>query len=127
MKALIISTTFLGVLLLSWWAFSDYADRSLEPLMDMAENQLLQSARKEHWDIAKHQMEEFTEKWHKDKKIYSYFFQTRVINEIDFSIARLGEYVRSEDLTSTSGELAYIKEQLKYLHANEKFTIENIF
>ncbi len=127
MKALIISAACLGVLLLSWLFFSNYADQSLEPLMDMAENQILISVREENWEVAKEQMTAFTKEWHQNKKIYSYFFQTSVINQTDFSIARLTEFINSEDVSNSSGELSCIKEQLKFLHANEKLTIENIF
>jgi hypothetical protein len=79
------------------------------------------------WDRAEKQFDKASKDWHRQKKIYTFFFNTKEINDTDYSIARAKYYIRTRDAALASGELNCVQEQLKFLHLNELITLDNIF
>lgn len=126
MKSFIISLISIGLLVGSWAVFVNYADNNLHDLMNQIDDDILTSAYAGDWDKASKEFRSLSDKWHKQKKIYTLFIDTKAVNETDFSIARAKKYIKSEDLALSAGELNCIKEQLKFLHLNEIISIENI-
>jgi len=126
LKSLIISIVSLGVLVMGWCFFVNYADDHLHKLMDEIEDEITISVKNSEWDKASNDFKDLSKSWHKDKKIYSFFIDTSAINETDYSIARAKAYISAENEPLAIGELSCIKEQLGFLHLNELITIDNV-
>lgn len=71
-------------------------------------------------------MKKLDDDWHKYKKTALLFLDTQTINEIDYSLARAEKYVKSEDVSNSSGELNSMIEQLTFLKQNDEVTFANI-
>ncbi len=127
MRALIISILSIVVLITSWSIFVNYSDKNIHKLMNAIEDDILISVYAEDWDKAEDQLNDLSKKWHKQKKVYSFFFNTMDINDADFSIARAKNYIYAKDVPLASGELNCVKEQLGFLHLNELITLDNVF
>jgi hypothetical protein len=126
-KALIISIISVAVLITSWGIFVNYSDKTIHKLMNSIEDDILISVYAEDWGKAEKQYNDFSKKWHKQKKIYTFFFNTKDVNDTDYSIARAKNYIYAKNVPLASGELNCIQEQLKFLHLNELITIDNVF
>lgn len=127
MRALITSILCVAVIIASWSIFVNYSDKNIHKLMNTIEDDILISVYAEDWDKAEDQLNDLSKKWHKQKKVYSFFFNTMDINDTDFSIARAKNYVYAKDIPLASGELNCVKEQLGFLHLNELITLDNVF
>ncbi|WP_027399917.1 DUF4363 family protein [Anaerovorax odorimutans] len=127
MKSLSISTLCLVILIVGWFIFADFADDTLHNLMNYIEDDIITYASNENWEEASKNMEDLNKRWHRYKRIYAFFLSTDDINETDYSIARAIYFIKSEDVSNSTGELNCIKEQLRFLHFNETLTLENIF
>jgi len=126
-RALITSILSIAVLVTSWSIFVNYSDKNIHKLMNAIEDDILISVYAEDWDKAEDQLNDLSKKWHKQKKVYSFFFNTTDINDTDFSIARAKNYIYAKDVPLASGELNCVKEQLGFLHLNELITLDNVF
>lgn len=127
MKALIISIMSIAVVIAGWGIFVSYSDRTIHRLMNSIEDDILVSVYAQEWDRAEKQFDKVSKDWHRQKKIYTFFFNTKEINDTDYSIARAKYYIRTRDAALASGELNCVQEQLKFLHLNELITLDNIF
>lgn len=127
MKSLIISIVCLGILVGGWFVFANFADDTLHSLMNYIEEDIMAETIDEDWSAAQKSMDNLSHRWHRYKKIYVFFLNTDDINQTDYSIARADYYIKAKDLSNSTGELACIKEQLRFLHLNETITLENIF
>ena len=127
MRALITSILCVAVIIASWSIFVNYSDKNIHKLMNTIEDDILISIYAEDWDKAEDQLNDLSKKWHKQKKVYSFFFNTMDINDTDFSISRAKNYVYAKDIPLASGELNCVKEQLGFLHLNELITLDNVF
>lgn len=117
----------MAVIITGWGIFVNYADRNIHDLTDMIENDIMKSINSEDWETARTQFADFSEKWHKQKKTYTYFFHTEEIMETDYAIARTKSYIEANDTSLAAGELNSVKERLGFLHLNELITLDNIF
>lgn len=127
MKALITSIVCIALLIACWGVFLSFSDRNIHELMNSIEDEILVSVYAEDWDKAEDQFDDLSGKWHDQKKVYSFFFNTLDINETDYSIARAKNYIYARDVSLASGELNCVKEQLGFLHLNELISLDNIF
>ena len=105
----------------------NYADENIHDLTRSIEDDIMVSVSAEDWVKAEEQFKDLSDRWHKQKKIYSFFFYTSAINDTDFSISRAKGYIKTKDASLASGELYCIKEQLAFLHLNELITLDNVF
>lgn len=117
----------MAVIISGWGIFVNYADRNIHDLTGMIDNDIIKSVYAEDWDSAQAQFADFSKKWHKQKKTYTYFFDTEAIMETDYSIARAERYIESENIPLAAGELSSVREQLGFLHLNELITLDNVF
>lgn len=127
MKALVTALVSIAILVTSWGIFVNYSDKSIHRMMNSIEDDILVSVYAENWDKAEEQISALSKKWHKNKKVYSYFFNTIDLNETDYSIARAKSYIDAKNVSLSVGELSCIKEQLGFLHLNELASADNIF
>lgn len=127
MKSLAAALLSVAVILTAWGIFVNYSDQNIHKMTHSIDDKILKSIHSENWDLAEDQFSKLAERWHHQKRIYTYFFNTAEINNTDYAIARTEKYIEERDAALSSGELNSIKEQLGFLHANELATIDNIF
>jgi len=127
MKALLVSFLSVAVIVTSWAIFVNYADKNIHSLTKVIENEILTSVRKGDWASAEERFDKLSGQWHKQKKVYSFFYNTVDIKATDYSIARAKNYIKTKNAALASGELNCIREQLEFLHQNELITLDNLF
>lgn len=126
MRSLIISTVSLLLVLCIWFGFMTYCEDTLNSLISNITNEIEISVAAGDWDTAKESFSRFSDSWHKDKSIYSFFLDQSAMLDADFSIARAEAYIDEQETPSAMGELAFIREQLRFLFLNERINLENI-
>ena len=60
------------------------------------------------------------DRWHEYRKGALFFLDTQEVNDADSTFAKTLMYIKAKDVSNGSGELLALKEQLKFLHENEK-------
>jgi len=127
MKALIISIASIAVIIAAWWIFTDYAGSRIDGLIGDIDGRIRPSIEAGNWDEASEQIGELSGKWQEQKKVYTIFFDTTELIAAEHSIAVAESYIKEQDPALSAGELSLLAEQLKYLHANELISLDNIF
>lgn len=127
MKQLVISIVITIFLLGGWLLFFIYAENTIDDYTQYIKYSLLPTIESDSWDIGMSKMSFLENQWHDFRKIALFFLDTETLNEIDYSIARASKYIKSEDISNSSGELNAIIEQLTFLSQNEKLNLNNIF
>ncbi|WP_324822531.1 DUF4363 family protein [Sinanaerobacter sp. ZZT-01] len=103
-----------------------YCEDSIDDLSKDLENQIITEIENENWATAEEAFKDFSDQWHENKKIYTFFLDTKTLLDTDFSIGRAEAYIKLQDSPLALGELSCIQEQLKFLYLNEKISLENI-
>ena len=127
MKSLTAALLSVAFILASWGIFVNYSDKNIHKMMNTIDDKILVSIDHEKWEHAEDQFDKLSDRWHRQKKIYTFFFNTAEINNTDYAIARADKYIKEKDAALSAGELNSIKGQLGFLHANELATIDNVF
>lgn len=126
MRSLIISAVSLFMILGIWFGFMTYCENTLNDLIAEITDEIEVSVHEEDWDGAQKSFQNFSKDWHREKTYYSLFLEQSAMLEADFAISRAEAYIGAEDYANTMGELAYIREQLRFLFLNERINLENI-
>lgn len=127
MRDLIISVACMLILLIPWGIYSNYSTGITSSYNQIIDNQLLPAVTEENWSKAEKEFATVTSLWENHKKISSYFCSTESINEIDSIIKKSDYYLKMQDKSNTSGEVAYLRCKLNFIYNNESMTLSNIF
>lgn len=127
MRNFIISIVCLGILVGAWAVFGFYSNKTIDSYEQALENSIIKAVEAEQWEKAYTEFRNLSQDWHRYKKAAAFFLDTQAINDTDYSIAKAKYYIKAEDVSNSSGELASLKEQLVFLHQNESITWGNIF
>ncbi len=82
--------------------------------------------RRENWDEAERTLEGVGARWAGMKKWWTITLDHKEIDNIDFAMARLREYIRTEDDELALGEAAALRGMIRHIPEKEAFTLENI-
>lgn len=126
MKALIVSTLSLAILIGCWGFFYHYSDQSLYSIIDECEESIMPAIEDENWEAAESAFEKQYDAWHQYRKKALFFLDTQQVSDADSNFAKTLMYIKAEDVSNSSGELLALKEQLKFLHENEGIYLRNI-
>ena len=126
MRDLIISVVVVALLIGTWLVFFDYSSKNIDAYSYTIKNEILPAVEAERWDEGGQLMKKLDKDWHKYKKVALLFLDTQTINEIDYSLAKAEKYVKSEDVSNSSGELNSMIEQLTFLKQNDEVSAANI-
>ncbi|QIB69614.1 DUF4363 family protein [Aminipila butyrica] len=127
MRSFLISLGCLLVLAGSWLVYTNYSDEKIHEFNDRIETVIIEEVKSDRWQQAEEHLDKLEDDWHQYKKVACLFFSTNELNDIDYSFAKSKYYIKAEDLSNSSGELSYLKEQMRFLHANQEITIANLF
>lgn len=126
MRDLIISIVCMLVLILPWGFYSKYTSDSIEMYNDTIDEKLIPAIESGDWETAALEFEAISKKWDRHRKISAYFTSTEEINEIDGTLAKSYYYIEMQDESNSSGEVAYLKYKLNFLHKNESPNAANL-
>lgn len=127
MKSFLISIFSLAVLGCLWSGFSHYSQDMLHSYIDKIENQILINVEEKNWAESEEKLDELIGEWDSFKKKACFFYSTDDLNEVDYSFSRVKQYIKAEDDSNSSGELAYLCKQFDLLYFNESFDLQNLF
>lgn len=82
--------------------------------------------KREQWREAEQELDGLSGHWNKSKKWWTTVVDHREIDNIDFSIVRIREYLWAEDEELALGEAAALKKMIEHIPEKESFTLENI-
>lgn len=82
--------------------------------------------RQERWGDAEQALTDLDGDWQKVRKWWTVFLHHREIDNIDFSIARIREYLWAEDEELALGEAAALREMIMHIPDKESLTLENV-
>lgn len=126
MRALINATLIIVIIISIWGVFIQHIDDNLDLLISIIEEDVEVNLNQANWSEAAVGMKKLSEEWENQKKVYAFFLSTLDMNEADYAITRIKSYISTEHLALATGELAILKQQLKFLHDNELITLENL-
>ncbi|MCG8484427.1 MAG: DUF4363 family protein [Clostridia bacterium] len=126
MRTLIIALVAFMIVVAIWFVVMDYMNDSINELISI-DNQVNEYVVKEDWDAALDTLDYFTERWNTHQSIYHLFLDQDNIMEVTYAISEAKIFIQYQDAPSSLGRLAFIKDQLHFLHRNELVSLENIF
>lgn len=126
MRALLISTLALGLLIGCWYSFYRYSDATLHHMVSSCEEQVMPAIESGHWETAMDAFDSQYQEWHRYKKLALFILETDKVNDTDLAFAKTRMYIKACDLSNSSGELLALQESLQQLHQNEGLTLVNI-
>lgn len=127
MRSFIVSLCCLLLLIAAWGCYSSYAEDEINGFRDMIQHSILTDVEAENWTQAESKFEHLESTWHKYKKIAHFFSDTDKLNEIDYSLAKAKYFIKAQDISNSSGELACLNEQLRFLRVDESLTFAGLF
>lgn len=78
------------------------------------------------WQLANDQIGRAEAKWNKNKDYWAVVMEHQEIDNIDFSFARLKNYLNSKSPALSLGELAVLEKTLEHIPEKETLTFHNI-
>jgi len=89
-------------------------------------DQIEAQVRQEKWDEAERTLAGVRSRWAEMKRWWAVFLDHQEIDNIDFTLVRIGEYLWAEDEELALGEAAALKEMVRHIPEKEAVTLENI-
>ncbi len=83
--------------------------------------------RQEDWETAVKHSEKLEKLWKQKAKWWPVFLDHQEMDNIEFSLARVKEYVTSQDDALSLGQLSELKLMIEHIPRKEAVNLENIF
>ena len=88
---------------------------------------LSSTIRQQDWETAVEHSENLEKLWEQKAKWWPVFLDHQEMDNIEFSLARVKEYVISQDDSLSLGQLSELKLMIKHIPRKEAVNLENIF
>lgn len=125
MRMLTIIGVILGLLIGagSWinYALQDAAER-----LSSRVEQVSVELKRGDWSAARRGSEQMQSSWKQDARWWPVVLDHQEIDNIEFTMARTGEYVNNKDLALAQGQLAELKLMVEHIPRKEMVNLENI-
>lgn len=105
-------------------------NHSLQATTDDLSQQIGQislAMRQQEWEAAVKQSEQLEQLWEEKAKWWPVFLDHQEMDNIEFSLARVKEYVASRDQALSMGQLSELKLMIEHIPRKEAVNLENIF
>jgi len=79
-----------------------------------------------HWEQAASLTEKLDNDWEKQKKWWPVILNHQEIDNIDFALGRVKEYVAARDPAMSMGQLSELRIMIRHIPEKEALTLENI-
>lgn len=81
----------------------------------------------QEWEAAINQSKQLEQMWEEEAKWWPVFLDHQEMDNIEFSLARVKEYVTSQDQALSLGQLSELKLMIEHIPRKEAVNLENIF
>lgn len=81
----------------------------------------------QEWEAAINQSKQLEQMWEEEAKWWPVFLDHQEMDNIEFSLARVKEYVTSRDQALSLGQLSELKLMIEHIPRKEAVNLENIF
>ncbi len=88
---------------------------------------LSSTIRQQDWETAVEHSENLEKLWEQKAKWWPVFLDHQEMDNIEFSLARVKEYVISQDDSLSLGQLSELKLMIEHIPRKEAVNLENIF
>ncbi len=88
---------------------------------------LSSTIRQQDWETAVKHSEKLEKLWEQKAKWWPVFLDHQEMDNIEFSLARVKEYVTSQDDALSLGQLSELKLMIEHIPRKEAVNLENIF
>ena len=126
MRLLVTLTAVLGMII----GMAVWFNHSLQATTDDLSQQIGQISleiRQKDWETAVKQSEQLEQIWEEKARWWPVFLDHQEMDNIEFSLARVKEYVTSQDKALSMGQLAELKLMVEHIPRKEAVNLENIF
>ncbi|GAE90014.1 DUF4363 family protein [Acetivibrio straminisolvens] len=89
-------------------------------------NAIEESIEKEDWTTAENNLTAVREEWDKVEKLWAVLLDHVEIDNIDTSLVRASEYVKSRNISMAMSEIAVLRNFIKHIPENQFFSLKNI-
>ncbi|MGR6836945.1 DUF4363 family protein [Syntrophomonas erecta] len=89
-------------------------------------DQVCREIREERWEAAIKQTEELEKIWEQKAKYWPVILDHQEMDNIEFSLAKVMEYVASQDNALSLGQLSELKLMIEHIPRKEEVNLENI-
>lgn len=118
---LILTGALMG---LSLWSHHSIKTSAQELLGHVTE--LEETITQNHWENSQKKLDQIEVIWSKTKKIWTKQLKHEDSDEIELIIARLRQYIKTQELPSALAEVAALKVLVEYIPNSTALTLENI-
>ncbi|HZJ85398.1 MAG TPA: DUF4363 family protein [Syntrophomonadaceae bacterium] len=88
--------------------------------------QVNKEIRNDNWEKAVTEIEELEKKWEKEIKWWPILLDHQEIDNIEFSLAKVKEYIINESKPLALGQLSELKAKVEHIPEKEKFILKNV-
>ena len=89
-------------------------------------DEIEQNLQREQWDVAQKKFQELVTYWDGKSKWWTVIIDHQEIDNIEFSMARIGAYLEKKSDHLVWGELAELRLMIQHIPEKEAFKIQNI-
>jgi hypothetical protein len=79
------------------------------------------------WEAAIKQSQKLEQVWEETAKLWPVFLDHQEMDNIEFTLARVKEYVKGRDAVLSLGQLSELKLMIEHIPQKEAVNLENIF
>ncbi|OPZ75749.1 MAG: hypothetical protein BWY80_00013 [Firmicutes bacterium ADurb.Bin456] len=86
-----------------------------------------QSLENDHWEAALERFLKLEKSWEEKSKWWQVILDHQEMDNIEFSMARTGAYLKKGNVPLTWGQLSELRLMIRHIPEREAFNIQNIF
>ncbi|MBO8138071.1 MAG: DUF4363 family protein [Desulfotomaculum sp.] len=120
----VLFVIFLLIVMLGAW--SNYAISASAEQFSKTIDEIMMDAENNNWEEAKQKVTFLENRWQKDASWWPVVLDHQEIDNIEFSLARVKEYVAQKNTDLSLGHLSELKLMIKHIPEKEAVTIKNI-
>lgn len=117
----IILVVFIGVGIWSNHALSTSAEEFSKDI-----DEIVVTAQNNQWDYAYQKTKDLRKSWNKKAKWWPIILDHQEIDNIEFALAKTEQYVKTNNVELSLGQLSELKLMIKHIPEKEAVTITNI-
>ncbi|WP_202708979.1 DUF4363 family protein [Sporosalibacterium faouarense] len=125
MRALIISIILILLIGIGWLLVLDSVTESTDFFIDSLEK-LSEDINNNNWESANNQFQKIEKKWNEIRDNWSVLLDHHEIDNIDLSMSKANQYVKSKSDVLSLGEIETLKKLFGIVKENESLTLTNI-
>lgn len=126
MRTFIIVIFLTLAFFVGWYFVHESIDQHTSSLIKQMDN-ISQTIREENWNMVSLEFDRMMDNWIKIRKLLSVLLDHHKIDNIDLTMARADQYIQTQNLPLSLGEIEALKKLFSIVKESEAITLTNIF